>query len=608
MKHTNFYDKLSIIPDLYNPHFLENLKKELEEEYYINIKNLDSMTLDSLINDPFKITYDLLTLYNYPICNYDIYDDLKVQCIVSSLYTYHSLINSEIKTLSKTILDGYSPEISSKSENIIEESNANEKNINDYETDSSTAIRQFDKLIKTNFKYLINFSIKKKTKLYYRNLQFFLPKLFDIFTYNVSNKTYYKLYKYINNQPRFSQYFRRGITSLFSDYSTLFNRCITEDINENPIYNILYYYKIENSFHVSLIFNNLNELLKDNIQVEKIRTLSNLPNVFSRNTWKEKIDNSNHIKYLSNFLIPLYQKLFFFIFYNYACNDILNNAEKKETDKQKSITDRLESYLNGGTEDIICFLKDEKSKFSFSKQDISCPCITYTYEYYAAVNISILLKTLYVDKLNTSYSFPECSSQKLVTLIYYLAKLPSKYDYDPIFYRFNYNDIFNRVNLLFPNYANFLIFKKIAAVSQSPFRFPVSKDPNINLVKNYLSDLVYCSLLIVFSHNKIFINTFISIFNFTFEFLPECEGYNNLFGRYLTVKKISIEDFSEKKIEIKIHSSLYYFVTAIFESDIKNMGYEYLPSEFRFSLENSQYNLTSLILSIEEELNNLPLS
>ena len=38
------------------------------------------------------------------------------------------------------------------------------------------------------------------------------------------------------------------------------------------------------------------------------------------------------------------------------------------------------------------------------------------------------------------------------------------------------------------------------------------------------------------------------------------------------------------------------------------MGYEYLPSEFRFSLENSQYNLTSLILSIEEELNNLPLS
>ena len=145
-------------------------------------------------------------------------------------------------------------------------------------------------------------------------------------------------------------------------------------------------------------------------------------------------------------------------------------------------------------------------------------------------------------------------------------------------------------------------------MSQSPFRFPVSKDPNINLVKNYLSDLVYCSLLIVFSHNKIFINTFISIFNFTFEFLPECEGYNNLFGRYLTVKKISIEDFSEKKIEIKIHSSLYYFVTAIFESDIKNMGYEYLPSEFRFSLENSQYNLTSLILSIEEELNNLPLS
>ena len=173
MKHTNFYDKLSIITDLYNPHFLENLKKELEEEYYINIKNLDSMTLDSLINDPFKITYDLLTLYNYPICNYDIYDDLKVQCIISSLYTYHSLINSEIRTLSKTILDGYIPEISSKSENIIEESNANEKNINDYETDSSTAIRQFDKLIKTNFKYLINFSIKKKTKLYYRNLQFF---------------------------------------------------------------------------------------------------------------------------------------------------------------------------------------------------------------------------------------------------------------------------------------------------------------------------------------------------------------------------------------------------------------------------------------------------
>lgn len=597
-------DILSIISSPTDIGFFERLNLELEKIYCINFKYLEQYSSKEITSEPFRFTHTLLSEYNDSIIADRFYEELKLHCIISSLYTCELLTNNEALLLNCKDAEKYITGTNT-SENVQNHIDNKRREIG---MDNANRIKRFDKLIKTNFSSLIKFSIKKNDLgKSYRYLYKFLPNLFHSITMNLSNKTYFKLYNYRNDKTRFSQTFRRGINLLMSDYSTLFNFCIDNN-KKNLVNNLLYYYKLENVFHADLLSDNLSNLFDKSVNVKQIELLTKLPNVFSRNHMISFIKNDNHISFISDFLIPLYQKVFFFIIYKYNKNQSLDFYEKIN-----SVRENLILSLKAYHKKLYSFIEDKKSKFTYSMSERYDNIFPFTYKYDIANDISSVLNKLYVESSNDNI-FANFSSKILATYFYNYAKLiPSLYtnltDYTSSYKMLSYS-----AHALPKKYSEFLIFKKLLMFTQFDYTFPIQNEDSTKILFTYLSDLAYCSILIKYAinYNTDFIKNFIPLFNISFEFIYECDNFSNLFHKFFTVKEINLSDFSKDEMinALKIiECAPFYFVEEIFTFDEQNalLTYSY-DNDISSTLSKPQSELTKLISSIEKALEDSLLS
>ena len=668
MEKMNFYDTLSIIPNSDNTNYFNSLEKELTDEYRLNLSLLNNTDFDKIASNPFHFVHFLLSYYNYPVQNYNIFYDLKFHCYVSALYTCSFLTSTKSERLTKIMA----------SLTTLTNKSADAR-------DPANVIRRFDKLNNTNFSTLINSSIIYRKSSRIIHSQIFLPKLFYSFDIVLSNKPYITLNNHSDNKSTFSQYFKNAIDELISDYSDLLNLCLPKNLildtlfyyylsnifynnlliknsginppvtylsqflnlyvpkdavedtyyrhllmqNTNikkPISNLsqissllhtdeiiesmLYYYKLENTFHTNLLMKNIGKLSNTNFNIEKLNLLTKLPNVFSRNSWGHLIDNNDHIEYLGNFLVPLYQKVFFFILYHCIERENLDFNKKIEAIKMQLISS-LKPNLN-----YLCsFFIDELNILTYSPIKLHDKNCEFTYDYHIAKDISNTLKMLYVNEININYTFPNFSSEKLITYIYNFKKMIPKTNLtiEESYLKckmFEYSE-----PSIFPEeYNNFLILKKTLILANYEFSFPTSTNTNLDILFAYLSDLAYCCVLIKYTVNYSldFIKRFIPLFNVSFNVISEVNDYSWLFHTNFEIREIKFSTFSSDEMinALKImRDASCYFSEVIFEFDELTMLSVDLSDNNEFSkLKSHQTELCDLIISIEQELNNLPLS
>ena len=600
MKNLDFYDRLSIIPNLNDTDYFDNLKIELEEKYHLNLKLLDNFDFDEVAYSPFYFTYSLLSHYNSPVKDYSIFCDLEFHCFVSSLYTCEFLTSKDISSLSNKDLNIYS--LPKK---------------NEVGTHPSTIINRFKKFRDNNLKYLINSCLVPTAKQQNIHIQKFLQKFLYFFDIVETNSPYLSLKDGSDNKSKFSQSFKRRLDPLISDYSQLLNLCMAKNMPKNIVNNTLYYYKLENTFQTSLLMKNIGKLSNMSINIEKFNLLAKLPNVFSRNSWGDLIDNNEHIDYLANFLIPLYQKVFFFLLYDYSGRYDQNGIEQIDFySRVNAVKYKLSHTLVDIYSDDLCsFFDKELSYMPYPAKDLYDKSFEFVYNYKAAKDISDTLKMLYINEITVSYTFPNFSSEKLITYLYNLKKMPPSQNTENLQFHLAYKMLKYVDDTILPTkYSDFLIFKNAIMLNNYEYNFPSSDNENLEILFTYLSDLAYCCVLIKYTVNYSldFIKRFIPLFNASFNVISEVNDYSRLFHTIFDIKEIKFSTFSSDEMinALKImRDASCYFSEVIFEFDELTMLSVDLSNNNEFSkLKSNQTELYDLIISFEQELNKLPLS
>lgn len=163
-------------------------------------------------------------------------------------------------------------------------------------------------------------------------------------------------------------------------------------------------------------------------------------------------------------------------------------------------------------------------------------------------------------------------------------------------------------------YSDFLIFKNAIMLNNYEYNFPSSDNENLEILFTYLSDLAYCCVLIKYTVNYSldFIKRFIPLFNASFNVISEVNDYSRLFHTIFDIKEIKFSTFSSDEMinALKImRDASCYFSEVIFEFDELTMLSVDLSNNNEFSkLKSNQTELYDLIISVEQELNKLPLS
>ena len=664
MSKIEFQDELSIIPNLNDTNYIKFLKNKLEVKYYINLNFLNNPDFDELASNPFHLTYVLLSHYNEPIQNYHILDDLELHCLVSSLYTCSFLTSKESERLTTRMsklttppnrtVDGRDPANvirrfdklkSTKFSTLVHSSAIEEESPRQiYSQNFLTKLLYAFDIILSNRPYItLNNYKENKAKFsqylkkgfdalisdYSELLNLCLPKdlIEDTLCYHYLNDIYFTYLQnkingiempisdplqflntcipkgtlvdtsYINLLMK-----NRGIKGPISDPEQYASLCHIDDIIEST----LYYYKLENTFHTNLLMKSIGKLSQRSFNIEKLDLLAKLPNVFSRNSWCDLIGNVDHIEYLSIFLLPRYQEVFFIILYNYIDRECAD-FNKKISHIKKWLISALTSRIKELCLKLINnlnFLPYPSSKFEYTNFD-------FNYNYDIAKDISSLFSTLYVDNIKSECTFSHSSSKNLITYLYNLTKMMPKAAYTPQ-ESYLYCKIMehSEAKVLPNNYNEFLILKNILTLKNYEYDFPDSDNENINILFVYLSDLVYCCVLIryVVNYSTDFIKRFIPLFNVSFNVISEFNDYSSLFHTVFDIKEIKCSNFSDDEVinALKImRDASCYFSEVIFEFYELTMLSADLSNNDEFSiLKNSQAELSNLILDIEQDLNN----
>ena len=315
-------------------------------------------------------------------------------------------------------------------------------------------------------------------------------------------------------------------------------------------------------------------------------------------------------------MIPLYQKVFFFILYNYSGRYSHTGIEQIDFyGRINTVKYKLSHLFSVYNDDLCTFFSKEQSYMPYPAKELYDKSFEFTYDYQVAKGISDSLKTLYRDDTDVNYAFPDFSSEKLVTYLYNLQKVAPSSNKENLQFPLAYKMLkYSDTAILPTKYNDFLILKNTLMLNNYKYDFPNSDNENLKILFDYLSDLAYCCVLIryIVNYSSDFIKRFIPLFNISFNVISEFNDYSRLFQTIFDIKKIKLSKFSNddsiNALKIMRDASCY-FSEVIFEFDKLTMLSVDLSDDDEFSkLKSSQCELSNFILAIEQMLNSLRLS